>query len=263
MTALTAGPCSPWTPLGCQTIPTAAAAISGVMLDAASYILWAKSGRQFDECVVTLRPCRRECFDVWPDEWGVGWPNPILFAGQWFNMGCGFCTGDCSCNVLHQIMLPSPTSAVTEVKIDGVALTPPEDHFILYDYRQLIRTDGEAWPSCNDLSQDDTHVGTWSVTFRVGVPVPPLGQLAVGELWTELMNACIGAPCKLPSPVQQLVRQGVSLTMFDPNVAFADGKIGLRLSDLFISTVNPGGIPARAQVYDPDARGPRMQTWPS
>lgn len=263
MTTLAAGPCSPWVPLGCQAIPSAASAISGQMLTAATQVLWVKSGRQFDECSVTLRPCRKDCYvgSQW-DQFGVGYPYPYLYGGQWFNMGCGGCAGDCTCTTIQQVMLPMPVASITTVKIDGVALTPPESHFILYDYQKLVRTDGGVWPICNDLSKPDTAVGTWSITLRVGAAVPVLGQLAVGELWQELMNACIGAACKLPSPVQQIVRQGVSLTMFDPNAVFADGKIGLRLSDMFISTFNPGGIPARAKAYDPDARGPRMQTWP-
>jgi hypothetical protein len=98
--------------------------------------------------------------------------------------------------------------------------------------------------------------------MTVGTPVPKLGQLALGELWTELVNACIGATCRLPYAVQQVVRQGVTQTLFDPNILFAAGKIGLRMSDLFISTYNPGGIPARAKLYDPDSYGPKHVTWP-
>ena len=268
MTAQTAGPCSPWVPLGCGAIPVGGAAISGIMLEAATQILWAKSGRQFDACTVTLRPCRRDCFgNAWPfaaswNEWNTGWPYPYLYAGQWFNLGCGGCPGTCSCSVLQEVMLPGPVSSVDAIKIDGVAMTNLSQHVMLYDYQRLVRIDGGTWPICNDLSKPDTEVGTWTITVTTGVTVPKLGQLAVGELMTELINACVGAPCKLPAPVQQVVRQGVTLTLLDPNTVFADGMIGLRVSDLFISTFNPAGIPARAAVYDPDARGPRRVTWP-
>lgn len=269
MTALTTGPCSAWVPIGCQAIPTAGAAISASMLDIAQEILWAKSGRQFDACTVTMRPCRRDCYGAqWPfgfTQWSGGYtyPTPYWWNGQWFNIGCGGCPGTCSCTVLQQIKLPGPVTSITEVKIDGVAITPLDGtHFILYDHDTLIRTDGGVWPLCNDLSKPDTAVGTWSVTMQIGVPVPTLGQLALGELWTELVNACIGATCKLPAAVQQIVRQGVTQTLFDPNIIFAAGKIGLRMSDLFISTYNPAGIPSRAKMYDPDARGPKQVTWP-
>lgn len=262
MSAQTTGPCTPWVPIGCQAIPTSGAAISGDMLAVAQEILWAKSGRQFDACTVTMRPCRRDCFgDAWPFGFSQ-YPQPYWWNGQWFNLGCGSCPGTCSCTAISEVMLPGPVASVSEVKIDGVALTPIENHVMLYDYRRLIRVDGELWPLCNDLTLPDTEVGTWSITMSIGTEVPRLGQLALGELMMELINACIGAACKLPAPVQQVVRQGVTLTMFDPNTVFADGKIGLRLSDLFISTFNPGGVPARAKVYDPDDYAHKQVTWP-
>lgn len=269
MSQLTAGPCTPWVPIGCGTFDPSATAITGTMLAAASHILWAKSGRQFGECQVTIRPCRRDCYGaVWPFGRELGysnssqWPYPYWWDGQWFNLGCGGCPGTCSCTVLQEVMLPYPVSTVDSIKIDGVALTPLSDHVMLYDYQRLVRTDGEMWPLCNDLSQPDTEANTWSITVTAGVPVPPLGQIAVGELLTQLVRACLGNDCVLPTNVQQIVRQGITLTPFDPNIVFADGKIGLFYSDLFISTTNPGGVSTRARLYDPDARGPTRQTWP-
>lgn len=267
MTALTADPCSTWVPIGCKPLPIGSSAITGSMLSAAQSILWAKSGRQFDECTLTVRPCRRDCYGtLWPwdttwNQWGSAWPYPYMFNGQWFNMGCGGCPGSCSCTSLQEVLLPFPVSTVSALKIDGVPLSPSAVA-MLYDYRRLIRIDGGLWPICNDLSKDDTHVGTWSITFKTGTPVPPLGQVALGELFMELVNACTGAACKLPAPIQQIVRQGVTMNMLDPNVVFADGKIGLRMCDLFISTYNPGGISARATLYDPDGRRPVQATWP-
>lgn len=260
----TAGPCGPWSPIWCEPLPITTAAVSGDAIQAATEILWAKSGRQFDACEITLRPCRRDCFEgVWGgtwNEWGTGWPYPYNYAGQWFNLGCGGCPGSCSCTVLHTVELPMMVGAITEVRVDGVVL--PETAYRVYDHRTIVRTDGEAWPLCNDLNLDDTEVGTWSITYVAGTAVPTSGRMALGELARELALACVGAACKLPSPVQQLVRQGVSLTFLDPNEMFADGKIGLYRSDLFISTFNPGGIPARAVAVDVDGPSPRRQTWP-
>jgi hypothetical protein len=154
-----------------------------------------------------------------------------------------------------------PVSSIVQIKVDGAPLV--SGAYMLYDYRTLIRTDGNSWPLCNDLSQPDTAVGTWSVTMTTGTPVPVLGQMAVGELALQLALACVDADeCKLPSTAQQIVRQGVTLTMLDPNLVFADGKIGLYRCDLFISTFNPGGISERGHVYDVDGRGAKRQTWP-
>lgn len=265
MVAQTAEPCAPWTPIFCEPLPLSTAAISGDAINWATHILWAKSGRQFDECQLTWRPCREDCWsDPWPwnrDFIESRWPHPYNYAGQWFNLGCGGCPGTCSCNVIHTVKLPQPVVSIVEVKIDGAVLV--SGSYTVYDYRTLVRTDGQAWPLCNDLSKADTQVGTWSITARVGTAVPSLGRMAVGELARELALACVGdGTCKLPTPVQSIVRQGVSLTFLDPNQIFADGKIGLYRSDLFISTVNPGGISARAVVIDVDGPRPRRQTWP-
>lgn len=230
---------------------------------AATEILWAKSGRQFDSCPITIRPCREECFEQrWLSDGSAdGWPYPALYAGQWYNLGCGGCPGSCSCTVLHSVELPGPVSSITQVKVDGSPLVTGA--YILYDHRTLLRVDGNAWPLCNDLNLNDTAVGTWSVTFTAGLEVPVLGRMAVGELARELALACVGdGTCKLPQPVQQLVRQGVSMTFLDPNQVFADGRVGLYRSDLFISTVNPAGIAARAQAIDVDGPRPRIRTWP-
>lgn len=259
------GPCQPWSPIWCVTLPLSTAAVSGDALQTATEVLWAKSGRQFDECTVTLRPCRRDCWNetfsaTW-HEWSTGWPYPYLANGQWFNLGCGGCPGTCACTTLHTVELPMPVSSIVEVKVNGTPLV--SGSYTLYDFHTLVRTDGQEWPLRNDLNLPDTAVGTWSITLTHGTAVPVAGRMAVAELTRELALACVGdGSCKLPQPVQQLVRQGVTMTFLDPNEVFADGKIGLYRSDLFISTFNPQGIAARAQVIDVDGPRHRRRTWP-
>lgn len=264
MVAQSAEPCAPWEPIWCEPLPLSTAAISGDAIDWATHILWAKSGRQFDACEVTWRPCRQECWGTVPSGLLLAdtrFPQPYNYAGQWFNLGCGGCPGTCSCTVLHSVALPMPVISIVEVKVDGAVLTTGS--YVVYEHRTLLRVDGNPWPLCNDLNLADTEVGTWSVTATIGTTVPSLGRMAVGELARELALACVGdGTCKLPSPVQSIVRQGVSLTFLDPNEMFADGKIGLFRSDLFISTVNPSGIAARAAAFDVDGPRPRRQTWP-
>lgn len=264
MVAQSAAPCAPWEPIWCDPLPLSTAAISGDAIDWATHILWAKSGRQFDQCEITWRPCRKDCWgSAWPFDRFIEsrYPHPYNYAGQWFNLGCGGCPGSCSCTVLHTVELPMPVASIVEVKVDGVTLV--SGSYTVYDHRTLIRTDGPSWPLCNDLNLPDTEVGTWAITAVVGPEVPSLGRMAVGELARELALACVDdGACRLPSAVQSIVRQGVSITFLDPNVVFADGKIGLYRSDLFISTVNPSGIAARAVAIDVDGPRHRRQTWP-
>lgn len=262
-----AGPCGDWSPIWCEELPVTSAAISGIAVTMATEILWAKSGRQFDSCSLTLRPCRKDCYGgSWPfgGSWlmyGDQWPYPYNYAGQWFNAGCGGCPGDCSCTVLHKVELPMYVSSITQIKIDGAVLAPSA--YKIMDYRTLLRVDGSEWPRCNDLNLADTELNTWSIELVVGTTVPTLGRYAVGELAREIALACAGdSNCKLNPAVQQVTRQGITMQFLDPNAMFADGKIGLYWSDLFISTYNPGGIAARAQAIDVSGPRHREQTWP-
>lgn len=267
MITASAGPCAAWEPIWpCVDAAITGAAVAQTMVQVATEIMWAKTARQFDECEMTLRPCRDDCWDgQWPfydrwNEFGRSWPYPYNWAGQWFNLGCGGCPGSCSCTVLWKAKLPALINRIVEIKVDGDIV--PTGSYMVYDNQMLIRTDGEAWPICNDLNKADTEVGTWSITLTIGQTVPDLCRLAVGEMATEFIKSCLGQNCRLPSPVQQLVRQGVSMTFLDPNAVFADGKVGLYFCDLAISTYNPAGIPARAQVIDVDQLYPSRQTFP-
>lgn len=257
-----AGPCGVWpVQWGNCNLTGVSPEVTGLALRAASEVLWSLSGRRFGVCQLTVRPCRRECFgDVWGFpwgnwyEWGV-WPRPFFYSGVWYNLTCGNgCGGSCSCTPISETYLPDPVSSVVQVKVDGQIL--PTDAYRVDDYRKLVRTDGGIWPWCNDLNLEDTQPNTWSVTVRFGEEVPTLGQLAVGELACQFAKLIAGDDdCALPKPVQQLVRQGVSMTFLDPNELFANGRLGLYLSDLFITTYNPHGLGSRSEVYDIDAGG--------
>lgn len=263
MSALDSGPCQNWDPI-CEAWPADAEAVTGAAVQAATEVLWNRTRRRFGLCEVALRPCRRDCFTSWPwvaplwnDASSWGWPFPALIGGLWFNLGCGSCSsGNCSCAVLHEVVLPSPVANVTEVKVDGVVLDPSA--YRVDDYRLLVRTDGEAWPRCNNLNLADTETGTWSVTAEYGEVVPTLGQLAVGELAAEIAKSCVGAgDCALPKKtVRQVTRQGVTKVFFDAESSFSNNRVGLYYCDLFLSTYNPGGGHV-ATIFNID--GPRAR----
>jgi hypothetical protein len=258
------GLCEPWPVIWSCPLETTATAVSGTALQVASEVLWGMSGRQFGVCTLTVRPCRRDCFDsAWwaVNPWSTygGYPMPVLHAGQWFNITCGSCQGECSCATLSEVMLPGPVVEVTEVKVDGVPLVKNVDYRV-DDWRILVRLGGAEWPLCNNLNLADTEVGTWSVTMRVGVEVPPLGRVAVGVLAEQFIKALLcDASCELPATVQSLSRQGINVTFLDPNAVFENGQTGLYFPDLFIRTVNPNRLTRRARVYDLDNRAVRRQ----
>lgn len=256
-------PCDTWPVRWSCDLSVGAAAVTGAALQAATEVLWSLSGRRFGLCTVTLRPCKRTCSDVpWPNTlWpsvqpGWTYPMPVnMGGGEWLNLTCGSCVRDCSCVTLEEVLLPGPVYDIVQVKVDGDVLD--SDAYRLDNSRILVRVDGGSWPRCNNLNLTDTEEDTWSVTARYGEDVPVIGQMAVGELACEFVKYMLGEDCALPQPIQSLSRQGVNITYVDPGELLANGRLGLRFSDMFIQTVNPGGLRARARFYDVD--GPRAR----
>lgn len=203
----------------------------------ATEILWALSGRQFGVCPVTVRPCiGGDCPERWP------WGYKDIVRG---------CIRRCACNRRTELGLPGPVHEITAVTVDGVAL--PGSAYRVENGRWLIRQDGETWPLTQDVAAAAGEVGTWSVDYLRGTPVPASGNYAAGELAVEIAKACVGdAKCKLPSRAQSLSRQGVEITLLDPLEFIDDGRTGLPLVDQWIASVNPTRQTSRSRVYSPD-----------
>lgn len=260
-TPLPSGACQSWPILWPCDISCESPAATGAAVAMATDVVWALSGRQFGLCNITLRPCRRECVDdsffdreLLPSG-DSGFVQPALIGGEWFNLVCGSCPGTCSCTPISEVLLPGVVNSIVDVKVDGVIL--PKSAYRVDNDRLLVRTDGEDWPHCNDLNLPDTEPGTWSVTAVYGRPVPVAGQWAVGELACELLKAFKGEDCRLPRNVTQLARQGVTISYPDMNDLFSRGRTGLYLADLFIMSVNPGGLRTRSRTYSVDRPQPR------
>jgi hypothetical protein len=254
---MTYGVCDPWPVTWPCDISAASPAATGTAVAVASELLDALSGRQFTAggtgCELTLRPCRRDCWDQGPPAGWTRYPTPSWgWTGNlWFDLVCGACPGGCSCGSgLSEVLLPAVVHTLVEVKVDGAPLATGS--YRVDDGRRLVRLDGEAWPRCQNLALDDTEDGTWTVTAVFGQPVPELGQLAAGEVACEVLRALAGEDCRLPANVTQLVRQGVTIQMADP----ASGDLGALASltwvRAFVEAVNPHGLPARSRVYSVD-----------
>jgi hypothetical protein len=240
---------------------------------AADY-LWNWTGRVYGLCPVAVRPCRGDC----PQDdtfWGAGpfttgstaasngglW-GPVLVAGNWFNLGCGVCGDDCSCGGTPALRLPSPVATVDRVLIDGAPLDPAS--YRVDNYALLVRTDGGAWPTCQNMNADPaTDPGTFRIDYQYGRPVPVGGQLAAGILACELAKAAAGdKTCALPQRVQTIARQGVTMTMLDTFDDVEKGRTGIWLVDSWVASVTQ---PRRAsRVYSVDISHPpiRVASWP-
>lgn len=220
---------------------------------AASHILYVLSGRQFViDGSSTIRPVRlwRDCgcLPWWASawgEWGSAWSSyPFL---RFFPDGV---TG-CGCPSAREVVLPgSQVQAISQVKVDGAVLS--SSNYALFEKRRLVRTDSNAWPCCQQLSDPDSATGTWSITYTWGKPPDEAGILACRALAKEIALAMADKPSALPARVTSVARQGVNAVVADPLSFIEKGLTGLPIVDLWIMAVNPYGQRRRARVYSPD-----------
>lgn len=225
---------------------------------AASELLWAKTGRRYGVCEVTVRPCSKSCNPCGDEyfnstDFYYGWSTPWLpwlNGGVWTNIPpCG-CPDDCWCSKAEQIPLPYPVCEVTEVFVDGSVL--PATGYRVDDFKWLVRTDGGVWPRCQssaDLGEPDT----FGVTLTYGRPVPQILKMAAAELACQFIKACVGSPCQLPQRISSISRQGVTIGYIDPQEFWKDSRTGIYIVDLAISTLNPHGLTRKPQMYSPDS----------
>lgn len=227
-------------------------------------ILDALTGRQFDQCPVVVRPCGRRCgyyggYLTYPVDsaqasgLGAPWMTPYISGGVWRNCSCA---GPCACRARHEAYLDGPVAEIVEVKVDGLVIDPAA--YRLDNGSILVRTDGEGWPECQDLNLSDDEQDTFSVQYRPGAPLPPIGQYAAGELASQFAKACSAdASCILPQQLQSLSRNGVQVEVVDPNLLMENGLTGFPNVDLFIKAVNPQRLARRSRVLSPDLHPPR------
>ena len=193
-------------------------------------------------CAKTVRPCQTPT-NCESSVYGPYTPAfyPLNWNGAWTNCGC---TTGC---VHNGIELPPPVGRIEQVKIDGVVLDPED--YRLIDGHTLIRTDGEKWPTSNDLTLPDTEPGTWSITYLHAYPVDSSGAYAAGVLASEYAKACTTGKCALPSGVTNVVRAGITYTMTPGS--FPNGFTGIRVVDAFIRQWNPRGQMTMPSVITP------------
>jgi hypothetical protein len=211
----------------------------------AAEFLWRWSGRQFGLCEGTIRPCRQDCYEGMSTYYGAGRGplgvsafSPTLIRGEWFNVGCGTGCGDsCGCSFGRALRFETPVYEVVTVEIDGDIL--PRSAYRVDDHRFLVRQDGKQWPYCQNMNAALGEENTWAVTVRVGSPVPAGGQIAAGKLACELAKAACGSKgCELPSRVQSVTRQGVSISMMIDTFDDLDkGRTGIWLIDSWVASV--------------------------
>lgn len=216
--------------------------------------MWAATGRRYGICPMTVRPSQPKCtpaqyqaYPVWPRDGGGYVSGPFLFGGRWFNSECGSCcnTGGCA------IVLRGPVAEVTEVLVDGAIVSSANYRVdISQGAYLLVRTDGQCWPSCQNMTASTDEAGTFAVTYGYGREIPIALRVATALLACEYAKGLSGGPCKLPARMTRLSRQGIDIEV-EPGDG-AVGKTGIREVDDVISMLNPGGLKSPPVVLSLD-----------
>ncbi|QFP94639.1 head-tail adaptor [Mycobacterium phage LilMcDreamy] len=206
-------------------------------------ILWALSGRQFGTVTTTARPCRVPLHSEYRGSVAVTSYVLSWEGDRWLSFPCG-CGNRCRAAGPNVVHLPGPVASVTEVKIAGVVV-PSNVWAVEGDL--LYRREG-PWPP-QDLNRPAGDVGTWTVTYERGLPVPDGIAQLTGILAKEFVTAINNnGQCRLPRTVTTASRQGVTYRAYDPAVIYANGKTGLPEVDMWLATVNPHHIMAAPTV---------------
>lgn len=213
----------------------------------ATDILYLLSGRRFGVRSETVRPFSGQRTSGWAqyllantsilDTAGVGFPWSLLEMGPDF------------------LYLKGPVQSVDQVKIDGQVLDSSE--YVLYDQRKLIRISSDVngmvrWPIGQNVELPDTEVGTFSVAFTYGTPVPAGGLLAAQVFAIELSKLVNKEPSALADRTISITRQGVTQQL-DPGTVLDKGKTGIFLVDAWLHSVNPSGARSRPRILGPDS----------
>lgn len=256
--------CDPWPlpPSGCPDLSGLSDEVREFAVLAASEALWMRTGYRYGSCQATVRPCRQSCAPSWAHAGGPWWWDgaswPVLTPGSalWWSVACG-CRTSCGCTDADELLLPGLVQSVDAVVVDGVTLDQGT-HWLLYDGRRLVRTDGERWPLCQDWTVTGGP-GTWAVTATYGQPVPALGQLAVAHMAADLASGCTGGPCRLPRNTSNVSRQGVTVSMPSPaELAEADLTVIPAVNE-FLLSLRAGAAALPPRIWNPDDydRSPR------
>lgn len=226
----------------CSTWADRPPALQATALHLATLFLWAATGRQYGPCPVEVRPAQDRgepdayrAYPVWPGQDPVV-SGPYLFAGTWRNCGCG---AGCCCRPMCSVVLRGPVAGIVEVLVGDEEISPDAYRVDVADGAyHLVRLDGTCWPTCQDFSANPGEAGAFVVRYLYGRELPEALEVAAALLACEYAKALTGGPCRLPSRMTRLSRQGVEVEVEPPA---PDGLLtGIREVDAVITALNPG-----------------------
>lgn len=240
----------PWASV--EDVPQAVrSAVDGqVLADAlatASAVLWLLTGRRWAgvrQSTVAVMPRRCRC-----NPWGPGEAGSIV---TWATVK--IVRHDAWCSVVDQrlVMPQYPVQSVSSVVAPDFGYTASDVTVVDGRALALLDEDGREtfWPQRR-----------YVVTYNFGSPPPPEGRRFAALYAAQLaLAATPGAKdCKLPTRVQTVTRQNVTMAMLDPFEFLDKGRVGLVDVDTWIAAVNPNALKGRPMVWSPDVTRQRVE----
>lgn len=212
--------------------------------------MWGFTGRQYDECPRTVRPIlactHRSLADL-----DAADADGFTYLGNGAFIGYPPSMSSCCARVDPKtVILEPPVYAITQVKVDGVVVAPA--NYRVDESTRLVRIDENAWPTWQNIATDDTVVGSFSVTYIIGLGIPTLLEQMAGTLALEIARGICGSTlCRLPSRATEIIRQGTTVMLSDPEWLMENGRTGIPEVDLAIGAYNPAGIRSPYRVIAP------------
>jgi len=213
--------------------------------EAASFILWALSGRKFSGFYsITERYCLEE--------------RPL--AERYYLVpGVGYALPKNIYVVRYQDLEQKV------VRLRGRPVLTVESVFGVRSGEEIDAENFDLWEHSfikfnSDLNQDI------DVTYSYGKMPPAAGVMAARHLAIQFALLWSGHEdeCSLPERVTSVTRQDVSWTILDNQNFIDELKTGIYAIDLFLRAVNPDKARAKAKVFSPDIpRGRRKYVAPT
>jgi hypothetical protein len=99
------------------------------------------------------------------------------------------------------------------------------------------------------------------ISYTYGAQPPVLGRMAARRVAIEFVKLWEGdTDCALPQRVTNVTRQGVTYTVLDSQDFLAEMRMGIYEIDLFLKAVNPNKAQKRSKVFSPDVPRARRYT---
>ena len=142
-----------------------------------------------------------------------------------------------------------PVLEVNTVRNIGGGIVNPDSYYLV-DHSTLQFSEGAL------IVPADIEV-----SYTYGAHPPTLGKMAARRVAIEFVKLWEGdSDCALPQRVTSVTRQGVTYTVLDSQDFLAEMRMGIYEIDLFLKTVNPNKAQKRSKVFSPDIPKARRYT---